>query len=100
VAPRREAERLHLTSNSLSSDTGKSLIRSGGFLRQSQLRDDAELLRHPQRIQVDPLFVDSPPDQPVGSALAVSWSGNAEQFAPVDAVYSVAAHDCVALCKV
>jgi hypothetical protein len=43
-----------------------------GFLRLAQLRDDADLLRHAQRIQVDPLFVDSPLDQPVGSALTVS----------------------------
>ena len=43
-----------------------------GFLRLSQLRDDAELLHHAQRIQVNPQFVDAPLDQPVGSALAVS----------------------------
>jgi hypothetical protein len=42
------------------------------FLTLAQLRDDAELLRHAQRVQVDPLFVDSPLDQQVGSALTVS----------------------------
>jgi hypothetical protein len=68
-------------------------------LTLAQLRDDAELLRHAQRVQADPLFVDSPLDQQIGSALTVSWSGDAEQFVPVGAVYSVAAHDFVSLRK-
>jgi hypothetical protein len=71
-------------------------LGQSGFLRLMIV----ELLHHAQRIQVDPLFVGAPLDQPVGSALAVSWSGDAEQLASVGAVCSVAAHDCVSLCKV
>ena len=81
---RLNASTLRLTPSRAAQET--RCLGRAGFLRLAQPRDDAELLHHARRIQGDPLFVDAPLDQPVGSALAVSWSGDAGQFAPVGAV--------------